>query len=279
MSRKDNEQYVTDPRDGRRIELVRPWVEEKHHLLRGYVDASRGARAKLRGTPTYVDLYCGPGLVRISDTGVEHVGGALAAVQAAAAPSTGKAAPYTRAILADMVDINVTACADRLKEALALTATTFVGEAVSTASEVVRALPAKGLHLAFLDPYAIDQLPFSVIEQFARAPHVDLIIHFASGDMARNLSRPEIYERFDDAAPGWRSILERTSGKGLRRRRFFEHWKGLFAPLKYHVSEKAFPVKNTRGREIYRLVLASKHELGSNIWKTLNEYSPQANLF
>lgn len=271
--------YIPDPQDGQPIEVVGPWVQEKHHLLRSYIEASRPARAKLLGSPTFIDLYCGPGKVRIRDTGIDLPGSSLVAIDAAHTCPKGNAAPFAQVMLGDLSGANVTACAARLRQAHFITPSTFVGDAATTVVEVVRALPSKGLHLAFLDPYALFHLPFSIIEELARRKHVDLIILFAAADMARNLQRRDLWPSFDPVAPNWRHILDMKAAKSLRRRYFFDHWKSLFEALEYKVSARSFQVKNTKGREIYRLLAASKHPLGGNIWKSLREFSPQSDMF
>ena len=43
-----------------------------------------------------------------------------------------------------------------------------------------------GLHLAFLDPFNLAQLPFSIIERMLRVKRMDMIIHVSVQDLQRN---------------------------------------------------------------------------------------------
>lgn len=269
------DQYEPDD-DGYPRELVGPWALDKHHLLRHYVNASRAARGKMGGTHCFIDLYCGPGKARIRGTQQVIEGGTVVAVDAAAHCSNGKAVPFGKVFIGDLLAENVTACKVRLAQRFNdAQITPLIGGAESTVQDVVRQLPKRGIHLAYLDPYSLAQLPFSVPKALSSAPHVDLLMHFAASDMARNLERPDLWGNFDAAAPGWRDALNTLRGKSVIRQQFFSYWIQLLERLGYYVSERAVPVRNTKRREIYRLVLASKHKLGDGLWRTLNDKSGQ----
>ncbi len=271
------DQYEPDE-DGYPREIVGPWVLDKHHFLRHYVTASRGARGNMGGSHCLIDLYCGPGKARIRETQGSVPGGTLTAIDAASRSTRGQAVPFSRVFIADLLEDNVRACRARLSARSDVQVTSFVGGAETTVHQVVGNLPRRGIHLAYLDPYALPQLPFSVLRALAAAPKVDLLIHFAASDMVRNLERRDLWPRFDAVAPGWQDSCNTNRGKSVVRQQFFTHWTGLLEGLGYHVSDRVVSVKNTRRREIYRLVLASKHKLGDNIWRTLNDRSGQKGL-
>ncbi|WP_369977206.1 three-Cys-motif partner protein TcmP [Xanthomonas bundabergensis] len=255
--------------DGYPQEVVGSWVKDKHELLKGYVRASRMARGKMRGEPCLLDLYCGPGRSRIRGSGSTVVpGGTLAAMEASV---EGRGAyPFSRIIIGDVSPANVAACKARLGMLYSTRVDEHIGAAEAVVQRIASKLPRKGLHLAYLDPYALHALPFSVIQSLSRLGRVDLMIHFASLDMTRNLvSRADLWPSFDKVAPGWRDVCLGSHGKSVIRQRFFEHWVSLIRGVGYHVSPHAKAIRNTGQREIYRLVLASKHPLGANIWSTL----------
>jgi hypothetical protein len=51
----------------------------------------------------------------------------------------------------------------------------------------VSAINPRGLHLAFLDPFNLAQLPFSIIEKMLKVQRMDMIIHVSLQDLQRNL--------------------------------------------------------------------------------------------
>ncbi len=85
-------------------------------------------------------------------------------------------------------------------------ARSYVGEASVVVDQVMNAINPYGLHLAFLDPFNLAQLPFSIIERMLRVKRMDMIIHVSLQDLQRNL---DDYTReggtLDMFAPGWRN--------------------------------------------------------------------------
>ncbi|WP_279616262.1 three-Cys-motif partner protein TcmP [Caballeronia sordidicola] len=71
---------VYDPADGLPVMEVGRWVtEEKHRIIKRYIDASWATRRKYKFQRTYVDLFAGTGRVKIKHTPVFADGGPLAA--------------------------------------------------------------------------------------------------------------------------------------------------------------------------------------------------------
>jgi three-Cys-motif partner protein len=266
--------------DELRCECVGPWATEKHYLLGHYVSASREARRKLAGTPILIDLYCGPGRVRVRGEDSDRDGRVIAALRASM-QTVGRSqpCPFQQVFIADLESENVAACERRLRrEFPGVVVHADVGPANETALRIAGKLPKYGLHLAYLDPYALWTLPFSVIEAFSRVPKVDLLIHFAALDMARNLERSDQWWRFDTVAPGWRDNFKPGTKRQLRFH-FWEHWKRMVESLGYRIPDRPVVVTNNRRSELYRLLVVSKNPLGSNIWDRLRPRNPQVEMF
>jgi three-Cys-motif partner protein len=70
MFESRGEQYECDE-DGHLREIVGPWVKDKHRRFARYIGISRSVRKMFVGTgragATFIDLYSGPGRVRIRD--------------------------------------------------------------------------------------------------------------------------------------------------------------------------------------------------------------------
>jgi three-Cys-motif partner protein len=65
----------------------------------------------------------------------------------------------------------------------------YTEEADTAVDRIVRDLNPKGLHFAFLDPYNLENLPFSIISRLAKLPRMDMLIHVSISDLQRNLRR------------------------------------------------------------------------------------------
>jgi three-Cys-motif partner protein len=197
--------------DGLPISVVGEWALEKHERLRRYIEIARGARSKYvsptapgsyRGGASYIDLFSGPGRVRLRDTGEIVDGSPLVAFKAAASGM----APFSEVHLADIEPAFSTAAAQRIVNAGG-NAFAYSGTAEHTAKQVMARLNPHGLHLALLDPYNLGDLSFAVVSTLARLKHVDFLMHVSVQDMQRNTDRytAEDAKAFDRFAPGWRA--------------------------------------------------------------------------
>src|SRR5712691_11855021 len=78
----DPKKYEQDE-DGLPRELVGAWASEKYARLANYIDISRGARSgfvgKGKAGASFIDLFSGPGRVRVKDSGELMHGSALVA--------------------------------------------------------------------------------------------------------------------------------------------------------------------------------------------------------
>lgn len=155
----------------------RPWATEKHDRLRKYIQASRGARAKFlppngTGGASYIELYSGAGRSLITGTSQIIDGSAIVAFKTARASGH----PFSEMHVSDLEPQNSAALAQRIK-ALGGAASSYVGSADIVVDQVMNAINPHGLHLAFLDPFNLSQLPFAIIEKMLRVRRMDMIIH------------------------------------------------------------------------------------------------------
>jgi three-Cys-motif partner protein len=190
------------------LDEVGGWAKDKHDRLRKYVDISRAARRKFvqgSGGATYIDLYCGAGRALVRESGEIIDGSPLVAFKCA--NESGVA--FSEVYIADTDRKKCNVCAKRIASAggraLALT-----GPAESTAARIVSRLNKSGLHFAFLDPYNLDDLPFTVIESFSSLKRIDLLIHVSAQDLQRNLDAYSMSADgpLDRFAPGWRTVVD-----------------------------------------------------------------------
>jgi three-Cys-motif partner protein len=98
-------------RDARVREIVGSWVRKKHSILEQYVGRTRGVRknwvAKGPAGATYIDLFSGPGRVRVEETKDVLHGSPLVAWKSS------DFGPFTNVYVADAHDDIVKDCAPR----------------------------------------------------------------------------------------------------------------------------------------------------------------------
>lgn len=272
-TQRPEDRYEIDPRDGLVRGIVGDWVDEKHKRLRHYVDISRAARRKFQGNSTYIDLYSGSGRARVRDSDRLVDGSAIAAVSEA-----GKSAPFGHVHIADFDAANVSACASRMREITSPPVTTYVGKAEDTVRGVVSRLSPSGLHLAFLDPFNIESLPFSVIQSLAQFEHMDLIIHVSAMDLQRNVKALMASDKLSAFAPSWQSAINPNVRNSIAVVEVMRYWRSLIAGQGLTVSHHVEKVAGARNQPLYWLVLAGKHPLADAFWGQVSNVTSQGRL-
>lgn len=243
---------------------VGKWVpQEKHLYLTRYLNATREAQKKFKQR-VLIDPFGGPGRIQVEGENFTRDGGSVIAYR----QSCISGAPFTKVLVGDLDESRARANEMRLT-AIQAPAQHFVGPAVETVDAMAKAVPFGALALAYIDPYNLEYLSFSVIERLARLQYVDFAVHFSLMDLTRNIDMeldPK-RDRFDDALPGWRTrvptdALSKASLPGW----FFNEWCAAVQSLGFKVSGQMPLITDGKGRSIYRLVFLSRHPLADRIW-------------
>lgn len=268
-------ELVPDVADGLPALVVGNWAPEKLHRLERYIDCARAARRKFP-VRTYIDLFCGTGRVQLRKTKEFLDGSPVAAWKI----SKDKGVPFSSVFIADADTSRAKICNQRL-QTLGAPAISMSGEAEATVVRVVNQLEPGGLHLAFLDPYNIGALTFSAIEALAKLPHIDLIIHFSTHDLTRNLvtylrNKDPRLERF---APDWEMAVDVRQSSESTRFDFMTHWISCVERLGLTCAPDLPEITNDRGQGLYRLVFFSREQLAIKLWKEACRLVKQGNLF
>jgi three-Cys-motif partner protein len=188
--------------------------------------------------------------------------------------------PFSEMHLSDLEAQNSTALAQRIK-ALGGAATSYVGDANIIVDKVMNAINPYGLHLAFLDPFNLAQLPFSIIERMLRVQRMDMIIHVSLQDLQRNLDE---YSRdgdptLDNFAPGWRRAIDVRQSMAALRAALIEYWLGTIRSLGTHPATGIPLIVGEKNQRLYWLVFLSSNPLGQKLWNDVQNLSGQGTLF
>lgn len=263
----ESKDYELDE-DGYLREIVGPWVHDKHDRLARYIGISRAVRAKFIGQgkagATFIDLYSGPGRVRIRDEGTVTHGSPLVAWHEA----VNGGAAFSQMHVADADPQLSEAMGARLKR---IRAPVFAetGPATETVDRVISKLDPYALHFAFLDPYNLKSLPFDIIRKLAGLKRMDILVHVSIQDLQRNLRRYIDSENspMDVFAPGWRTQVDVSRTPKLVRAKFLEYWRGLLEAESMGTTETAELIVGTKNQRLYLLAFAARHELALEFWE------------
>jgi three-Cys-motif partner protein len=159
-------------------------------------------------------------------------------------------------------------------------AANFYNETAETAVDrVIYALNPSGLHFAFLDPYNLESLPFSIIRKLAGLERMDMLIHVSIFDLQRNLRRYLAEGSvLDSFMPGWRDVIDTNRNDQVVRSELLRHWLGLIKGLGTTPAEGIELVSATGGQRLYWLVFVSAHELGRKLWGDISNVNTQGRL-
>lgn len=270
-------QNAPDPKDGLPVGRVGDWALDKHERLRKYIDISRAARAKFaRAGSTYIDPFCNYGRARIRETDTVVDGSPLVAYKIA----RDGGAPFSQIHLGDADPACVEVASQRLIS-IGGQPSTYVGLAEDTVREIAGNINPHGLHFAFLDPYNLEALPFSVVETLARVDRMDILIHFSLVDLQRNLERFIASEkpcRLDRFAPGWRNAIDPAQPQRVIRQQVLDHYLSLIRQLDMKPAQGVELVKGTRNQSLYWLVFAARHPLAVSFWEKIRHVGGQRQL-
>lgn len=257
-------EYGIDPNDGLPVLKVQSWAARKHRLLTQYITASSYARGSFPRR-TFIDLYCGPGRC-LHENGEMTDGSPVAAVKAAIK------APFTEIYIADYLEENAEACNKRL-ERIGVSAHIFQGKAEKTVDQICSELDRSALHLAFLDPFSLHALPFSVIQSLSKFRKIDILIHFSAMDFVRNYKRLLDQNLVDIYIPGAKSAYDLNQSLRSNRRNAFQLWYQRLLDLGFHASN--VEMIREKGKHMYWLIHATRNKTALNIWNDIQARDAQ----
>ena len=240
------------------------WVpDEKHTLLAKLIGGTRKAREKWPSR-ILIDPFCGPGRIRVKGESFTRDGGSVVAWR----QSSEYGVPFTKILVGDLIGERVTACKARLS-ALGAPVESFTGPAIDTVKKMKSEIPKNSLCLAYIDPYNLEYLSFTIIEVLAKLSNIDFAVHFSTMDLQRNVDMEldPTRARFDDAAPGWRlDLIERNVSKSNLKQECFSYWMELVEKLGFTFSKEMPLVRDDGNRPLYRLIFFSRHAFPNKIW-------------
>jgi len=257
-----------DPTDGLPVLEVGPWTPEKHDYLRRYITATKAVRARFLppvgpGRAAFIDLFAGPGRAQVRRRKEIIDGSPLIAARHSDAP-------FTDILLCELDPANAAALKRRLEGDARVQV--FEGDCNDEIDRLAAVIPLHGLNLALIDPFGITPLHFETLAKLARFERMDILLHFPTGDMTRNLHQYETQITRFLGTDAWRKRVTRPRdvptlidvlGEQLEQ---FGYRKADVRSVPFHDQ----PVlKNTRNVQLYHLVLATKHERGEKIWRSV----------
>lgn len=257
--------------DGLPARSTGPWVHDKNFYVDRYLSIfSRGVSRKWKGKLSYVDLFSGPGRSVVRDTREEIEGSPFLALKY----------DFLRYVFVDLPEVLSTLKA-RLAGHPKLPQIEFIeGDCNTVIADVLKALPANHLTLAYIDPTGL-QIHFKTIQLLVADRKVDLLmtIQFGMG-IRMNLRQ---YAKAEGEALSaflgngdWRKDVEVGGSISQACRRILDRYLRRLRELGYGtVQDRQIPIRSDqRNLLLYFIVLASRHPLGEDFWRKATEIHP-----
>jgi three-Cys-motif partner protein len=255
--------------DGLLIDDVGEWATHKHHYLRRFVHAFLVAMKKKKWSGLhYIDLFAGPGILRLEDSRKLEWGSPLIAAQTVG---------FSALHLCEKRPKAFQSLQSRI-EKLHQRPEVFwhQGDANQVVAQVAENVPPRSLSLAFLDPYGL-HLEFESLRVLAKH-RVDLIIFFPDHlDALRNChyvyhEQPDSnLDRYLGKGASWRTALDNAPQRNwaeVLRKLYEENIRGL--------GYSHFEHKRINGKvgPLYQLIYCSHHPAGTKIWRGIASTEP-----
>lgn len=246
--------------DGLPARVVKAHNAHKAHFIGQYAHTVATAMKNRWEYRAYIDIYSGPGMCWVEDTGGFVAGSPLIAAQAS--PT------YSHNVFVDLDSRCTTAVAQRLG-GLSSTILCADSNAAETIDAVRAAIPRRHcLSLALLDPQGCT-LHLDTIARLTADRPMDLLINLPIHGLYRCLAAGYWHVLDDVLGPDWpRNPPGGVPGWRMAVR---EHFQEKLSELGYkHTAAKEVrgEKRNTR---LYDLVLASKHPLAKRLFEDVTK--------
>ena len=273
--------YLNNVDDGLAMRLAGPWAAVKLDYLRRYIDVFVTSMRNKWTYRNYIDLLSGPGKNRVRDTGAVLLGSPLLALQAKF--------PFTGYYFIDLEKSNTSVLNKRCSASnLSNLVNIRTGDCNKLVDQVVKKLKpteSGSLNLAFLDPEGME-LHFDTIAKLASIKRMDLIINYPQSGLNRLMKNE--YQTPDDnmvdlffGTKEWRDIYSRYQEKRKKgiHRELIDLYKAKLHRLGYgevigsdEIGLEEPAIRHTKlNVTLYRLLFASKHELGEKFWSEVTK--------
>lgn len=255
--------------DGLPARIVRDWTKEKLHYFKRFIGIFTPAMRKTWPERAYIDLFAGPGKCILAGSKEEIDGSPLIALKVEY--------PFTKYIFVEKDAVLADALRNRVGRLnLKITPTYLVGDCNSMIGEIKRNVPRNALSFAFVDPTGL-QIAWDSVVRLVAGRKVDILFTFMYHQgLKRNIENSldvadSAVDRFLPPGFDWRDYHFKCQKKvretALAMLRHYVESLNRLGYKRISIEHDLIPVSNLRGRYLYFLLFASKHDLGIKFWR------------
>lgn len=251
---KGRDDLVVAP-DGLPARVVKAHNINKAHYIQGYADIFARAMKNKWDYRCYLDLYCGPGVCWVKDTGRFVLGSPLIAL--------GVTSPYTHLVFVDL-DEECTKALERRMAGVnaAVTVLTEDSNDHATLDRVRGSIPPKdALSLALLDPQGCN-LHFETIRYLTQGKPMDLLINLPVHSLWRCLCKGDTPILDGVLSSDWPKPTTLNWRAAVR-----EHFHGKLDGIGYEHNEAKQVWSESTKSPLYDFILYSRVEIAKKFFQ------------
>jgi len=251
--------------DGKLAIKIGPWAKDKLFYIKNICDIFNVGMKNKWPTRTYIDLFAGPGICIVEETGEEILGSPLIALRCKL--------PFTHYFFNDLNADLIESLESRAAFYKFANVECFSKDCNSVVDDLLQKLPTNSLDFCFIDPLNWE-ISFNSIRKLTENRRMDLAITFHIGNIKRTAANPpkSLIDFFPD--PNWQQDykMARARGKSAGRVLLDAYEKGL-SSIGYREIRDYVLEKNERNVPLYHLIFASKHPRGADFWDKITTRS------
>jgi len=254
------------------------WTKEKLDYLSRYIDIFETAMRNKFETRFFVDLLAGPGKNRIRSSNEIIFGSPLIALNARY--------PFSHYIFNEIDHSSFLALKERCRNYPLYDISIFNEDCNLIAQKIIEKINSANrgsLNLCFIDPEGFE-VKWTTMEILASLQRLDLLIYYPQMGLNQNLGK--LYDSPSNCAIDdffgtieWRQIYKRLLANNQLKnvhRELIDLYKERLCGLGYvqvlsdeEIGNEPLMRNLQRHAPLYRLLFASKHELGHSFWKKI----------
>lgn len=252
--------------DGLPTRVVKLHNAHKAHFIRRYAHTVAAAMKNKWSYRAFIDMYAGPGMSWVEDTGEFVDGSPLIAL--------GADPRFTHHVLVDMDS----RCTSALEQRFTRAGATIIcadSNAIKTIDAVRAAIPRRGcLSLALLDPQGCT-LHLETIRRLTDDRPMDLLINLPIHSLYRCLQAGYWSVISDVLGPDW---PKSAAGVAAWRAKVRAHYCEKLTEMGYIHSSTKEVRSEKRKSPLYDFVLASKHPLAKKLFEEVTQETAHGQL-
>lgn len=248
--------------DGKPAILLGPWAIEKLHYLKQYCEIFSTGMKNIWKHRIFIDLFSGPGICVIENTGTEENGSPLIALNCKT--------PFTHYFFVDKNSDFIETLKNRTEAYHNII--DFINKDCNDAiDDIGRKLPdTNALVFTFIDPFNFE-IEFNTLIKLTEKRLMDLLITFHISNLKRSIHIPSITMKRFFPPLDWDELYKECCGSyRIHERILLDKYEEGLKTIGYSYFDDCIFTHNIKHAPLYHLLFASKNKKGKEFFSKIS---------